>query len=138
MFLVLFSSIDNDKIPELSQEDDVVLEDRVKTPEDFDTTQEYVEHYFVDSPVMARVAYCESKFTQFEDDGRVLRGRVTPADVGVMQINEGYHLEDSQELGLDIHTLEGNVAYAKYLYEKSGVQPWDASSHCWSSHIAMR
>lgn len=136
----MFSSIDNDRVPELTQNDtEMVQEDHMKTPEDFETTQEYVEHYFADAPVMARVAYCESKFIQFNEDGSVLRGQVTPADVGVMQINEGYHLETSQELGYDIHTLEGNLEYARYLYEKKGVQPWSASRRCWASdHLAMR
>src|SRR3990167_2446320 len=29
-------------------------------------------------------------------------------------------------------SIQGNVAYAKYLYEKEGVQPWASSSPCWS------
>ena len=136
----MFSSIDNSKVEELAQNDVVEVQEEIqpKTPEDFDSTQEYVEHYFADAPVMARVAYCESKFVHYEDDGQILRGRLTPADVGVMQINEGYHLETSEKLGFDIHALEGNLEYARYLYEKQGVQPWSASKHCWSNHIAMR
>jgi hypothetical protein len=52
----------------------------------------------------------------------------------VMQINEKYHLETSRELGFNIHTLEGNMAYARYLYEKQGARPWLASSHCWANY----
>lgn len=96
------------------------------------TTREVVEEYFSDIPVMVDVAYCESRFTQFNADGSVHRGVVNPQDVGVMQINEKYHLETSLKLGINIHTLEGNMAYGRYLYETQGTAPWEYSSHCWN------
>lgn len=49
-----------------------------------------------------------------------------------MQINELYHLETAEKLGLDIYTIEGNVAYAKHLYEEQGAKPWMSSSPCWA------
>jgi hypothetical protein len=98
------------------------------------TTREIVEMHFEDIPVMVDVAECESRFIQYNADGSVLRGFVNPADVGVMQINEKYHLETSLELGIDIHTLEGNMAYGRYLYEKQGTGPWEYSSHCWNKN----
>ena len=96
------------------------------------TTKQIVQEYFADTPVLIDVASCESHFTQFDADGTVHRGVVNPQDVGVMQINEKYHLSESEKLGLDIHTLEGNMAYAKYLYEKQGTRPWEYSSKCWN------
>jgi hypothetical protein len=96
------------------------------------TTREIVEAYFSDVPVMVDVAYCESRFTQYNADGSIHRGVVNPQDVGVMQINEKYHLETSINLGLDVHTLEGNLEYARYLYETQGTAPWEYSSHCWN------
>lgn len=96
------------------------------------TTKEKVEEYFADIPVLIDVAYCESRFSQFNSDGSVKRGMVNPADVGVMQINEKYHLETAQKLGLNIHTLEGNMAYGRYLYEREGTTPWKYSSGCWN------
>ena len=104
------------------------------------TTKEKVTEYFSDTPVLVDIARCESRFTQLNKDGSVHRGELTPADVGVMQINERYHLKTAQKLGYDIHTLEGNLAYARYLYEKQGARPWLASSHCWAkySDIAKR
>jgi hypothetical protein len=78
---------------------------------------------------------CESggggKPKQFNSDGTVLRGRVNRSDVGAAQINEYYHLQASKRLGYDIYTLEGNIAYAKYLYDTQGTQPWSASKPCW-------
>ncbi len=98
------------------------------------TTQDKVEHYFSDIPVMIDVARCESHFRQHDKNGKVLRGKITPADVGVMQINERFHLKESQKLGYDIYSLEGNMAYARYLYEKQGARPWLASSKCWAKY----
>ena len=97
-----------------------------------DEIARYIKEYFTKAPILAEVARCESTYRQFGLDGGVLRGLVNPADVGVMQINEGYHSRKASELGLDLHTLEGNVAYAKYLYEKEGVQPWKSSAKCWN------
>ncbi|MEY2641006.1 MAG: hypothetical protein RL150_399 [Candidatus Parcubacteria bacterium] len=98
------------------------------------TTEEQVREYFSDTPILAEVARCESQFRQFDENGQVLRGKVNAQDVGVMQINEKYHLETAQKLGLDLHTLDGNMAYAHYLYEKEGTRPWNYSSACWGKH----
>ena len=95
------------------------------------TVQEYVRGYFAGTPIMVEVARCESHFRQFDRDGSVHRGVVNDQDVGVMQINERYHLKTAQKLGLDIYSIQGNVAYAKYLYEKEGTQPWSSSEPCW-------
>lgn len=93
--------------------------------------------YFADIPEMIYVAQCESTFRHYGADGKVLRGNVVSADVGVMQINEYYHLDRSRSLGYDVHTLEGNLGYARFLYEEQGLQPWSASKPCWSSKHAV-
>jgi hypothetical protein len=99
----------------------------------------YVREYFSDIPILAEVARCESGNRQFGKNGKVLRGIEVPADVGVMQINETYHLKRATNLGMNIHTLEGNLEYARFLYEEGGdhgeslgTRPWLASSKCWS------
>lgn len=92
---------------------------------------DYVRSYFRDIPALIEVARCESSFRQFDDNGNVMRGKAVAADVGVMQINEIYHLEASRNLGIDIYTLKGNTEYARYLYEHQGLRPWGASSKCW-------
>jgi hypothetical protein len=104
------------------------------------TTEEKVTEYFADNKILIDIARCESSFRQTDKNGDVLRGYVNPADVGVMQINERFHLEDSKKLGYDIHTIEGNMAYARHLYDKKGARPWLASSKCWAqySEIAKR
>ena len=100
------------------------------------TVEEYVRSYFSDIPIMIEVARCESRFRQYDKNGNVLRGEVNNLDRGVMQINEYYHSEDSEKLGVDILTLEGNTAYARYLFEKYGVKPWSSSSKCWTKTVA--
>jgi hypothetical protein len=104
------------------------------------TTEEIIAEQFKDTPIMKKIAYCESRYRQFNENGTVLRGFVNSQDVGVMQINEKYHLADSKKLGYDIYTLEGNVDYAKHLYRTQGVKPWVHSSKCWdaSNQFALR
>lgn len=98
------------------------------------TIEEKVTQYFADTPILVDIARCESRFRHTDKNGKILRGELTPADVGVMQINEKYHLEASKKLGYDIYSLEGNMAYAKYLYDKQGARPWLSSSHCWANY----
>ena len=99
-----------------------------------------VRSYFKDIPILAEVARCESTFTHIDPEtGTVKRGHMNSSDLGVMQINEYYHGERAARLGYEITKLEDNLAYARYLYEKEGVQPWSASQHCWRHNLlAMR
>lgn len=100
----------------------------------------HVREYFSDVPILAEVARCESRFTQFGKDGKIIRGTKNPYDIGVMQINERYHLEKSKKLNMDIYTLDGNLAYARHLYKNQGARPWMASSGCWArfAELAVR
>lgn len=102
------------------------------------TIREYVESEFADAPIMSAISKCESHYRQYSTDGSVYRGRVNNKDVGVMQINEYYHAEAAKKLGFNLHTVSGNVAYARYLYEKEGTQPWASSAPCWSKSRAAK
>jgi hypothetical protein len=95
------------------------------------TVETYVRSYFKSMPILAEVARCESQFRQFNKDGEVLRGREVRQDVGVMQVNEFFHKDTAEKLGYDIYTLDGNLGYAKWLYQHQGTQPWQASAPCW-------
>lgn len=96
--------------------------------------EKYVREKYADTPILIEIARCESTFRHSDKEGNVIRGRVDKADVGVMQINERYHLEKAKSLGFDLHTIQGNTAYAEYLYEKEGAKPWSASAKCWSKN----
>ena len=125
-------------VPELVPEVEIKV---VKSEDYFPTTdsknvEKFIEDYFADIPVMQKIAYCESRNRHFDKNGLVLRGEKTSLDRGVMQINEYYHNEDSARLGYNILTIEGNTAYARYLFEKYGVQPWSSSAPCWKKTAA--
>lgn len=100
-----------------------------------ETLGAYVRKYFADAPIMAEIAWCESRMRHLAPDGSVFRGKVNDDDIGVMQINTHYHQETADELNIDIYSLKGNLAYARYLYEKEGTRPWNSSKPCWSHRI---
>ncbi|MGC9605685.1 MAG: hypothetical protein ABSF56_02955 [Minisyncoccia bacterium] len=93
----------------------------------------YVREQYADEPILVDIARCESAFRQYGSGGKAIRGEANPADVGVMQINEKYHAAEAAKLGYDIYETKGNVAFAKHLYEKYGIEPWISSEKCWSS-----
>ncbi len=98
-------------------------------------TEQYIREYFSDIPIMIQIARCESTFRHLDRDGEVHRGRVNNKDVGVMQINEFYHLDQAQKKDYNIYTIEGNTAYARELYEREGTQPWSSSKPCWGKYL---
>ena len=99
---------------------------------DSKNVERFINDYFADIPVLAKIAQCESRYRQFNSDGNVLKGEQNRYDRGVMQINILYHAKVADGLGLNIHNLDDNVAYARYLYEKQGAKPWMSSSACWA------
>lgn len=86
----------------------------------------------LDSQNAVKIAFCESGLQQFNQNGQVLRGERNPADVGVFQINERYHLEKSRTLGFDIYTTAGNLDYALWLLKNEGTRHWNSSRFCWA------
>lgn len=99
------------------------------------STEEYVRNNFSDIPILAEISRCESQFRQFDKNGEVLRGVVNNKDVGVMQINEYYHLDTAEKANINIYTLEGNLEYGRKLYEKFGTDPWNSSKPCWGKSV---
>lgn len=98
------------------------------------TVEEYVREYFADTPVMIEIARCESEFRQFNKKGEVLKNGAGSSAVGMFQIMASIHQPVAEKLGLDINTIQGNAAYAQYLYDKQGTKPWEAdhkSESCW-------
>lgn len=94
-----------------------------------------VREYFKDMPVMIEIARCESKFRQYTDSGSPLRGGSSGGMVGVFQFFESIHSSVATNLGFDLTTLEGNIAYAKHVYESEGVSPWNSAKACWDVPI---
>lgn len=98
------------------------------------TIEEYVRAEFSDAPVMIEIASCESEFTQFDKAGNVLMNHGGSSATGVFQIMASIHAKPALKMGMDINTIEGNILYARYLYETQGTKPWQAdlkSKKCW-------
>lgn len=97
-------------------------------------------------PILDRIAAAEShksqtctaqlvalKMCHSYEIGGVLR-RVNSNgtyDTGYYQINST-HIADALALGYNIDTQEGNTAYAQYLFEHQGSEPWSASKAEWN------
>ena len=86
--------------------------------------KEKVHAFFADNKAMIEIASCESGLRQTTDSGSVLRGGLNNSMIGVFQLHEKYHRSTAESLGFDIDTIEGNLSYAKHLYEKEGLTPW--------------
>jgi hypothetical protein len=100
----------------------------IKNPE---TLGAYVREYYKETPILADIAWCESRMRHVTKDGEIFRGVENSKDIGVMQINTRFHEATATDMGIDIYSLQGNLEYAKYLYEKEGTKPWKASKPCW-------
>jgi hypothetical protein len=97
------------------------------------STQEIIEEKVTLNPSLLPVSKCESGGKHFNLDGTVIRGKVNPHDIGLMQINSDYHEASAKKMGLDIYSEEGNIRYANHLYETQGTAPWLASLRCWGN-----
>jgi hypothetical protein len=119
---------------------DTMVIEPFKTAQTIDEyTEEYVRQVFADAPVMIEVAKCESHLKHFDEDRKVIKNHAGSSAVGVFQIMASIHAEDAKKMGYDIMTVEGNVQYARHLYETSGTKPWEAdkaSSGCWGKTAA--
>jgi hypothetical protein len=108
----------------------------VREIESSKNAESIVRSYFRDIPIMIEVARCESTFRHTLEDGSILQGRVDPDDTGVMQINKYFHETTAARMQLDLDDIYHNMAYARYLYETQGTQPWSASMPCWGNALA--
>jgi hypothetical protein len=101
-----------------------------------DGLEQAVRTYFADIPVMIDIARCESQFRQYNPDGSVLHGGLGNDMIGLYQLYASIHATDALAMGDDINTPEGNMKYARYLYNDQGTDPWLSSRSCWgNSHI---
>ena len=98
-----------------------------------DGVEALVREQFEDVPVMVEIARCESKFRQFNAVGEPLYGGAGSLMVGVFQIHSSVHTDFAKAIGRDIDTLEGNLSYARFLYDQEGTTPWRSSADCWGA-----
>lgn len=85
------------------------------------------------SPVMDRIAQCESGSSQIAKNGQVLiKTNVNgTTDIGYYQINSVWGAQ-ATKLGYDLSVEKDNKAFAMWLYKNSGTEPWYPSKACWN------
>lgn len=86
-----------------------------------------IKNTFPDAPIMVEVAKCESRFKQY-----AYNPTNNSHDGGIFQISKKYHGEEMNELGVDQYDIQENIQFARKLYEREGLKPWNASKKCWS------
>ncbi len=88
-------------------------------------------------PALRPVCACETKGnpkatpTHYNKQGQPLIG--ISGDIGICQINPNVHKANAEAMGLDLYTEADNITYANYLYNLSGLTPWNSSKHCWAT-----
>jgi len=85
--------------------------------------------------ILREIAKAETNFEHYKN-GKVIRGTYNKNDVGIFQINELYHKEKAQKMGLDIEKVEDNIRFAVWLYTQKGTSPWIWSKNKWSRNIS--
>lgn len=83
-------------------------------------------------PVMQRIAQCESN-NQHTRNGQVIFNANTnkTVDIGKYQINSIWS-KQATDLKLNLSIEADNEAFAMYLYENYGTEPWYSSAKCWN------
>jgi len=84
-----------------------------------------IRQVFPGANVMIDIARCESGLKQYKENFNVVRGGLGGNYIGIFQLAES-HAENARNLGLDIYSVDGNIGYAKVLYDAQGTQPWVA------------
>lgn len=88
------------------------------------TIEERVREEFKDVPIMIEVARCESKFKNLPSK---------TGDFGPFQINQ-VHLPELDTLNLTREDVDDNIMFARVLYTRSGLKPWENSKWCWGKN----
>lgn len=84
---------------------------------------------------MVEVARGESGLRQWHDNGKVVRGRVTPTDTGLYQISSTHWDKEAKRLGLDYeNNIEDNVKMARHIADTQGITAWVY----YNNNLAMR
>lgn len=120
------------EMPRLVSAQEVQIEVKIDWTEE--RIVEEIHKVFPDAPIMERVAKCEGT-----KNGRLHPEAYNPTngsgDTGIFQISEKYHGKEYRRLGFtDMEDIKQNLAYARILYDRNGLNDWLASQHCWSRH----
>lgn len=87
------------------------------------TVREKIANTFGDSHIMDKVAFCESSYNP-------KAAHSVSSAKGVFQIIRGTFKGNNCDG--DPLNADDNIKCAKKIYDRRGLQPWDASKHCWA------
>lgn len=89
--------------------------------------------YKVNEQLVRKIIQCESEMYPSAINNNIDKnGKVWSSDYGPLQINNYYHEQVMNKLGLDIHNEYDSLKYGIMLLAAKGTQPWTASKMCWS------
>lgn len=84
--------------------------------------------------IVMAIAFKESEWRQFDNNGDPLRGRWSPSDQGIMQINQDAHPAAFPRARTDIvYNIEYGAGYFKELYVRYGTWPEAVSAYNYGS-----
>ena len=89
--------------------------------------------YNVDENLAIQIIKCESNFNPGAINKNIdSSGKVWSVDRSYWQINDYFHTDAMEALGLDIDNQWDNLEYGFIILSKQGTKPWSASKSCWS------
>jgi len=91
-------------------------------------------------PVVQAIIKCESTNNPNAIGKNISKetGEVWSRDYGLMQVNDYYHEEEMNRMGLDIRDPKDSLEYGLYLYRRDGTKHWKSSAYCWSKILAVK
>ncbi len=77
--------------------------------------------------IIKRIIQCESGYNVDAVNRKAVVGR----DIGLLQINTYYHIDNAKKIGYDIYNPNDNLVYGFILMKRYGLSPWTWSKNCW-------
>ncbi len=92
----------------------------------------FAESVVTNFPILDKIAKAESKNRQFGSDGQALIHVNTNGtyDIGYYQINSIWNAQ-ATKLGYNLSLEADNKAFAQWLFENYGSEPWNSSRATW-------
>lgn len=92
--------------------------------------------YGVASSSAYAIINCESTmYAEAINRNRLKDGTIWSSDYGWWQVNDYYHKDTMDKLGLNIYNQWDSLEYGFILFKNQGTAPWSASEGCWSKII---
>lgn len=94
----------------------------------------WLKRTFPEAPYMIYIANCESTGLVHRKNGKLLPNATGGSDRGVLQIHMNTHKTEIKIMGLNIEKNNDYFYFTRILFDRNGVNPWNASRHCWEEH----